>query len=214
MKKLLNHLYDIGIKLTTEDSVNLKIVGKKEKLTPELITKIKQDKDKIIEWLRKNNSQPEVNITKVDHPNGLCLTSYSQQRLWFIDKLQGGSAEYNMPLAFKVAGQLDLDIVQAVFHTILARHEILRTVYVADGGDTLQHIRSIDECVFSVEVEDLTHLTGEMLESQVKMIVKDNVNIAFNLAEDVMLRVKYIKTSVDTGVMVLNMHHIASDGWS
>ncbi|WP_155734498.1 condensation domain-containing protein, partial [Pseudoalteromonas luteoviolacea] len=89
--------------------------------------------------------------------------SFAQQRLWFIDNLQGGSPEYNMPMAFEVEGDLQLETVKAVFHTILARHEVLRTIYVSEQGETRQHIRSMSECDFDIQVTDLSHLEGDVL---------------------------------------------------
>ncbi len=140
--------------------------------------------------------------------------SFAQQRLWFIDSLQGGSSEYNMPMAFEITGQLDTDLVTKVFYTIVERHEILRTVYLQHQGQTLQRIRPMAEIGFEVNVEDLSHLTGETLDKQVQQLVEQDVTGRFDLANDLMLRVSYIKTATERGVLIFNMHHIASDGWS
>ena len=140
--------------------------------------------------------------------------SFAQQRLWFIDSLQGGSPEYNMPMAFEVSGRLDIALVRDVFTTIVKRHEVLRTVYLEQDGQTLQHIRSLSDIAFDIKVEDLTHLTGEVLNEQVKTLIEAGITAPFNLAEDLMLRVSYVKKTADSGTLIFNMHHIASDGWS
>ncbi|NQZ12905.1 MAG: AMP-binding protein, partial [Algicola sp.] len=147
------------------------------------------------------------------HSNKLPV-SFAQQRLAFIDSLQGGSAEYNMPMVFEVTGQLDMTLLVSVFNTIFERHEVLRTVYIDDGGQTLQHIRTLSEAAFDIKVDDLSHLSGEALAAQVKTRVETDITKAFNLAIDLMLRVSYVKKTDDTGVLIFNMHHIASDGWS
>ncbi|MFC6925214.1 non-ribosomal peptide synthetase, partial [Microbulbifer taiwanensis] len=135
-------------------------------------------------------------------------------RLWFIDNLQGGSPEYNMPMAFEVTGHLNLPMVRDVFNTIIDRHEILRTVYVTQEGETVQHIRNRLDVVFDVQVKDLSHLAGDVLDDQVKALVESDITTPFNLAEDLMLRVSYVKKTAGSGVIIFNMHHIASDGWS
>ncbi|WP_231102277.1 AMP-binding protein, partial [Pseudoalteromonas luteoviolacea] len=73
-------------------------------------------------------------LVAVARENDQLPVSFAQQRLWFIDNLQGGSPEYNMPMAFEVEGDLQLETVKAVFHTILSRHEVLRTLYVSEQG--------------------------------------------------------------------------------
>ncbi|KZN32580.1 hypothetical protein N480_25355 [Pseudoalteromonas luteoviolacea S2607] len=153
-------------------------------------------------------------LLAIPRETNMLPVSFAQQRLWFIDNLQGQSPEYNMPMVFKVKGTLNIDTVKAAINTILARHEVLRTVYVTEKGITLQHIRDLSECDFDIQVTDLTHLTGEMLQTQVKTLVERELSTSFNLAEDVMLRGSFVKTGQRSGVMIMNMHHIASDGWS
>ncbi|SFD15580.1 non-ribosomal peptide synthetase, partial [Pseudoalteromonas denitrificans] len=140
--------------------------------------------------------------------------SFAQQRLWFIDSLQGGSSEYNMPIAFNVSGELNITLVTKVFNTIIERHEVLRTLYKEKSGETLQYIRNMSDVDFDITVEDLTHLTGETLISAVKNIVESNITAVFDLSTDLMLRVSYVKKTADAGVLIFNIHHIASDGWS
>ncbi|MCJ8274286.1 MAG: condensation domain-containing protein, partial [Psychrosphaera sp.] len=140
--------------------------------------------------------------------------SYTQQRLWFIDRMQGGTPEYNLPMAFEVTGQFNTALVTAVFNTIIERHEILRTVYLDEGQQTLQHIYSLSAIDFAVKEHDLSHLTGEALAGQVKMLVETDIVTPFDLTSDLMLRVSYVKKTAQSGVLIFNMHHIASDGWS
>ncbi|MCJ8269360.1 MAG: amino acid adenylation domain-containing protein, partial [Psychrosphaera sp.] len=128
--------------------------------------------------------------------------------------LQGGSPEYNMPMVFEVTGQLDTSLLSAVFTTIVERHEVLRTVYLDEQGHTLQQIRDMRYIHFEIELQDLSHLVGEPLEIQVRRLVEADITKPFDLASDLMLRVSYVQKTLDSGVMMFNMHHIASDGWS
>ncbi|MCJ8273043.1 MAG: condensation domain-containing protein, partial [Psychrosphaera sp.] len=154
--------------------------------------------------------------------NDPVAVSFAQQRLWFIDSLQGGSPEYNMPMVLEATGQLDTALITAVFTTIVERHEVLRTVYLDVEGQTFQHIRPMADITFEIGLHDLSHLDGEPLDTQVKAVVGADIIMPFNLATDLMLRVSYVKKTADSGgdkgsesgVLVFNMHHIASDGWS
>ncbi|MCJ8274355.1 MAG: AMP-binding protein, partial [Psychrosphaera sp.] len=81
----------------------------------------------VIEQSSQSAARPP--LVAVDRADNKVAVSFAQQRLWFIDSLQGGSPEYNMPVAFEVAGQMDMALLNAIFNTIIERHEVLRTVY-------------------------------------------------------------------------------------
>ena len=119
-----------------------------------------------------------------------------------------------MPIAFDMSGELDLSLLSRVFHTIIERHEILLTVYSEESGHTYQHVLPMSDIGFHIKEVDLTYLTGETLETAVAEQATLLTGHAFNLSCDIMVRVSYVKRSVNSGVLLLNMHHIGSDGWS
>ncbi|MBL4705054.1 MAG: hypothetical protein JKY54_11060, partial [Flavobacteriales bacterium] len=213
MSELFQELHKQGVRVSNSGGkLNLKLP---KDLSPELKSRLIKYKVEFKLFLESMFSNDDAKQIKPRKREGNTLeTSFSQQRLWFIDSLQGGSPEYNMPMAFEVAGQLNLALVSDVFNTILERHEVLRTVYLEESGETLQHIRSMSDVAFEIKVEDLSHLVDETLEGQVRHLVEIDITSPFNLATDLMLRVSYVKKTADTGVMIFNMHHIASDGWS
>ncbi|WP_254679745.1 condensation domain-containing protein, partial [Pseudoalteromonas sp. JW3] len=214
MNNFLKQLLELGIKLSLDATDNIKVAGKKENLTPELLGELKQKKQEIVAWLKQDATQDSARIERVENREQLCLTSFSQQRLWLIDQLQAGSAQYNMPMAWQVQGELDLGLIKQVFESILTRHEVLRTVYVDVDGEAMQRIRPMSEITFDIQVEDVRALSTAEQEEAVRARVTADIEQAFDLAEDVMLRVGYIHTSDSSGVLLFNMHHIASDGWS
>ncbi|MCJ8267946.1 MAG: AMP-binding protein, partial [Psychrosphaera sp.] len=177
---------------------------------------ILQDLAMVVEQGSKATKRPPLVAVERDSDTDTYIVpvSFAQQRLWFIDSLQGGSPQYNMPMVLEVSGQLDTTLVRDVFNTIIERHQVLRTVYLEEGGQTLQRICDMADIDFAIKLENLTHLSGQALDSQVKALVGADLAKAFDLASDLMLRVCYIKQSADTGVLIFNMHHIASDGWS
>ena len=66
--------------------------------------------------------------------------SYAQQRLWFLNRFEGGAATYNMPTAFRVCGALDVEALGAALDDVLARHESLRTIFPDVDGVPLQQV--------------------------------------------------------------------------
>lgn len=140
--------------------------------------------------------------------------SFAQQRLLFIERYKGETSEYNMPMAYRFKGDLDLQIVERVICHIIARHEVLRTVYVDGEQGGYQVVRPGNN--FKLWEKDLSHLCDEKKEKQLSTILANDAVKPFNLREDLMIRVGHAKLeqSEPEGVLVFNMHHIASDGWS
>lgn len=144
--------------------------------------------------------------------------SFPQQRLYFIDKLQGSSAEYNMSAVLEVTGTLDEKATRLAFNAIIERHEVLRTVFKESDDGVLQYIQ--DEFQFELNHFDLSqdnqHERGQKLQ---KLIEKD-ANTPFDLSKDIMLRASTVLLKESDGahprqsILIFNMHHIASDGWS
>ncbi|WP_125564743.1 non-ribosomal peptide synthetase [Pseudoalteromonas rubra] len=138
--------------------------------------------------------------------------SFAQQRLWFIDQLHSDSAQYNMPAAFEVEGELELAVVEAALQTIIARHEVLRTVY-RDGEHGAEQL-ILDEAQFSLGYEDIRMYNPAQQQQAIAGAMAQLLSQPFDLTKDVMVRAGYLHTSQSSGVLLFNMHHIASDGWS
>ncbi|MCG7563275.1 non-ribosomal peptide synthetase [Pseudoalteromonas sp. McH1-42] len=139
-------------------------------------------------------------------------TSFSQQRLWFIDRFEGGSAQFNMPSAFKLKGIFNHEVAEKAFRELINRHEILRTVYVDSNYGVEQKVIS-NQC-FEFYRQDLSFLSAEKQQELIKFAIEDDIQYEFNLAEDLMIKVTILTcSSVDT-VILINVHHIAADGWS
>ena len=69
--------------------------------------------------------------------------SYAQQRLWFIDQLEPGSAAYNIPCAVRLIGPLDAEALGRSLNEIVARHEVLRTSFPSRDGEPRQKIHEL-----------------------------------------------------------------------
>ncbi len=144
--------------------------------------------------------------------NGPALLSYSQQRLWFIDKLEGGSPQYNIPAVLRLKGTLNCNALAQNLKTILQRHESLRTVFREQDGIAIQHVKSAED--FSLVQIDLTSLTALEREAHMLSLAQFDAKQVFDLKDDYMLRAHLLKLAEEDHVLLLTMHHIASDGWS
>ncbi len=143
---------------------------------------------------------------------GPLLLSYAQQRLWFIDQLEQSSVQYNMPASLRLSGSLNVSALQRAFNTVVRRHESLRTVFIDQGKGPFQRIHVSPE--FELRVTDLSHLDSDRQEDSVQCASVAEANKTFDLRQDLMLRAQLLKLSEDAHILLVTIHHIASDGWS
>jgi amino acid adenylation domain-containing protein/thioester reductase-like protein len=135
--------------------------------------------------------------------------SFAQERLWFLDQLEPGSANYNVPMAFTVRGELEIGQLEQAFRTIVARHESLRTVFPSGEGQVRQVIS--DGSDFAIARIDLRRAGGR---EKARDICEAEAATPFDLARGPLLRVKLLTLADDEHIVMLNMHHIVGDGWS
>lgn len=138
--------------------------------------------------------------------------SYAQQRLWFLNQLETDNAFYNVPIARRLRGRLDIDALRKAVERLTIRHEALRTNFVARDGRPLQVISETPRFAFSVI--DLRHLKYTALDSEVDRLARAEADLPFDLSADPLLRVKLLLREEEDFVLLITMHHIVSDGWS
>src|SRR5262249_36428200 len=146
-----------------------------------------------------------------ERPERLPL-SYAQQRLWFIDRLEGTSAEYNMPEALRLRGELDLEALERTINTIVERHESLRTRFAEVDGEPAQV--SEREVRIEAPVEDLSGLGEEQQGAWVTAALRREWGESFDLEGGPVLRLRLLKLGEREHILLRTMHHIVSDGWS
>ncbi|WP_164002997.1 non-ribosomal peptide synthetase, partial [Pyxidicoccus caerfyrddinensis] len=144
--------------------------------------------------------------------DGALPLSFAQQRLWFLDQLEPGSAFYNVPSVVKLTGQLDVDALEKSFRELVRRHESLRTTFRTEAGAPVQIIST--EPALVIVREDLSRLPEADRAQSTQRWVEEEVERPFNLAQGPLLRTALVKLSEQEHVLVLVMHHIVSDGWS
>ncbi|MBQ4852924.1 amino acid adenylation domain-containing protein, partial [Pseudoalteromonas sp. MMG012] len=168
-------------------------------------------------WLQKRNGPatelyPEK-ILPIGNRSHAPLT-FAQQRLWFIDTMQGGSHAYNISRALVLKGLVDISVLQRVFTTLITRHAIFRTVYQTENEQAVQVIQDVHAVDFHIEHVDLTHLAVAQCKREIAQHIEQHQQYIFDLKTDVMLKVSFLTCSPVQGVLLVNIPHIATDGWS
>ncbi|MBA4493457.1 non-ribosomal peptide synthetase [Paenactinomyces guangxiensis] len=137
----------------------------------------------------------------------------SQKSLWLMDKLYGGSSQYNIVKAFRIKGDLDVKRIEYSLNRIIERHDALRTNFRNRGdGNPISVIHNKKE--LKIEVKDFSHWRDNQLDQQVTLFIQNESNYQFDLEKETLIRVTILKLAAHEYVMVFNLHHIIADGWS
>ncbi|WP_139333065.1 amino acid adenylation domain-containing protein, partial [Mycobacterium sp. SP-6446] len=136
--------------------------------------------------------------------------SFTQNRLWFLDQLHGPSPVYNMAVALRLRGPLDAEALGAALGDVVARHESLRTVFVAPQGAPQQVVVPAERADFGWDVVDAAGWS----ESQLAAAIEEMAGYEFDLSSAIPLRARLFRTADDDHVLAAVVHHIAADGLS
>jgi hypothetical protein len=148
-------------------------------------------------------------LLPVERPTVVPL-SFAQQRLWFLNQLQGPSPIYNMALALRLCGNLDADALGAALADVVGRHESLRTLFPAVKGKPQQVVVPPERADFGWQVIDASGWPASRLNDAVNSAAR----YAFDLTSEIPLRARLFRISDDEHVLMAVAHHIAADGWS
>ena len=138
--------------------------------------------------------------------------SFAQQRLWFLDQLEPGSTVYNVPIAVRIRGPLDVAALERSINEIIARHEILRTTFSTVEGEAVQIIAPSSS--HSLPVVDLSGQAESARAEQARRLAREEAWRPFDLARGPLVRVTLLRLGQEDHVLLLTLHHIVSDGWS
>ncbi|MFD9223621.1 MupA/Atu3671 family FMN-dependent luciferase-like monooxygenase [Streptomyces sp. NPDC060064] len=136
--------------------------------------------------------------------------SYPQQRLWFLDQLDPGSAVYVVPLIYRISGPLDVAAMEHALGQVVRRHHVLRTVYRSVDGTPRQFVRPAEPV--TIPVRDLSARPDPAAEAEQEC--RQEAGRPFDLASDVPVRALLLQLAPDEHWFCLSLHHIACDGWS
>ncbi len=147
-----------------------------------------------------------IALTARQRPDRVPL-SFAQQRLWFLTQLEGPGPAYNLPVALRLSGDLDVAALSAALADVIGRHEVLRTVFRTAAGQPYQHVLATEELGWELPVTEVSQdgLAGAVAGAS---------GYPFDLSAGIPLHARLFSTGPDEYVLVVVLHHIAGDGWS
>ncbi|MGB6049236.1 MAG: amino acid adenylation domain-containing protein, partial [Rhodococcus sp. (in: high G+C Gram-positive bacteria)] len=160
----------------------------------------------LVEEARSSGASVREPLTRQKRPDVVPL-SMSQQRMWFLNRLDPESAVNNIPVAIRLSGLLDIDALCAAVDDVVERHEVLRTLYPQSDGVGHQVILEVDETAPALVTESVD-------ENDLYSRVFDIVTQGFDVTEEVPVRLRLLELSGTEHVLVVVAHHIAADGYS
>ncbi len=211
--EFLSYLRSLDIQIFI-DGENFRCNAPEGIITAELRAEIQERKAEIIDFLKATNRtnnhsfRPLVPISR----SGNLPLSFAQQRLWFLDQLIPNNPFYNIPVALHLTGSLNKAALEQSFNEIVRRHEALRTTFVIQSGQPVQVINST--LTIPLPIIDLRQLLQAEREIQVRQFTTQEAQRPFNLSTDSLLQLKLLRLDETEYILLLNMHHIVSDGWS
>ncbi|MCA2219577.1 non-ribosomal peptide synthetase, partial [Jidongwangia harbinensis] len=133
--------------------------------------------------------------------------SFAQQRLWFLNRLEGPSATYNVPVAMRLRGQLDVAALELALGDVIVRHESLHTVFAEDPSGPVQVVLPVTAITSVFTVADCTA-------AELPQRLRDAAAHEFDLAGELPVRMWLFRLAADEFVLLLVAHHVAADAWS
>jgi amino acid adenylation domain-containing protein len=211
--EFLAYLRQLDIQVWLEGA-NLRCSAPEGALTPELRAAIAQRKSELLHWFQQAHAstyQAAPELKPISRDQALPL-SFAQQRLWFLDQLVPENPFYNMPSAVRLSGSLHLRALEQAFAEMVQRHETLRTRFAKVDGQPTQMITPT--LPLPIPVIDLQALTPSAQELAIQQIATEEAHCPFDLTISPLLRVKLLQLEATEYLLLLNLHHIISDGWS
>jgi len=203
---LLSKLKKLGINIFL-DGRNLKINAPKGKLTPDLVDEIKKQKEKLVEFLNKIKAQKEYTPINPAEKKEYYQLSPAQKRLYFLYQFDTESTFYNIPYIIQWLGEPDYRKLENVFKRLISRHGSLRTSFEIPEDEPVQRIH--DDVEFEIQYLNSSEITNLEKKELIKKFIRP-----FKLSQAPLLRVGLINLHQSSPLLLIDMHHIISDGTS
>ncbi len=138
--------------------------------------------------------------------------SFAQERLWFLDQMQGPNSTYNIKMILRIQGPLKIEVLRRCFDKIVSRHEVLRTTFILKDGKPFQVIG--DPFSVPLQLVGLKHLQEKERPAKLNTLAVEEIERPFNLEKGPLIRVNLLELADEVYVLLLTMHHIITDAWS
>jgi len=200
-----------GAVLSVEQG-SLRVAAPDDVLTDELLAILKQLKPEIIALLEQLE---QLNAASVPVRNSLpssyeWATSLAQQRMLFMEELVGNNSYYNIPVAYRIKGDLNKDALRKSLARLVARNDILRSTYRLKDNVYVQRIGE----PAALHIKEVSIAGEQNNVAALQLLLDEAANHVFDLANDWPIEVSLIECSEHEHVLTINIHHVAADGWS
>ena len=209
--ELFASLRKAGIRLWREGD-QLRYRAAAGTLTPELRQLLLEQKSGILEFLKCAEEREREPPLRSAPRDGNLPLSFAQERLWFLAQFEPNSAAYNIPMALRLAGALDAAVLHRCLTEVLRRHEFLRICFTAGEGEPALVIKP--GASLEMPLADIGNLPELEREETALQLCMEEAQRPFDLTRDILLRAKLLRLGEADHILILTMHHIASDGWS
>lgn len=211
---LLHQLNQQGIRLYLEQG-ELRFKAPKGAMTPEVMEQLKANKTELIALLQQVDASHAALAEPLSRFAGSTAVplSFAQQRLWFLFKLEGASPTYNILMASRLSGDLDVDVLRRSFEYLIKRHESLRTTFSENSEGVAQQFIH-DSLDLKMAVEDFSSYPDSQKQALLDQAKSRMAGSRFDLEQAPLSQVMLIRYGQNEWVLLMAMHHIISDGWS
>ncbi len=208
--ELLTYLRDRNVEISA-DHDRLRFKAPAGAVDSELREELVLRKAEILDFLRQASAATLAPIGRIPRDGELPL-SFSQARLWLLDQLEPGGTAYNIPMFFQLKGNFSLSVFEQSLSELVRRHEVLRTYFVTLDGQPIQRIAPPEPV--RVPVVDLQSLTENEKMKEAERLAVASASRPFDFGKAPMLRATLLKCASDEHLLLIEIHHIAFDGWS
>jgi amino acid adenylation domain-containing protein len=152
------------------------------------------------------------NVIAAREGDGPAPVSHAQELLWLLSQVFDDGIAYNAPGAFQLQGPLDLGLLARALEALTERHAVLRTTYSLIDGRPMQLIGSVEPV--DINLIDIRPLAPDDQRAESQRILKEESRFRFDLVNGPVMRTTVIRLGDHEHILMLNMHHIATDGYS
>jgi amino acid adenylation domain-containing protein len=138
--------------------------------------------------------------------------SFAQERLWFLEQLNPQNPAYNIPVALRIEGQLEITVLEQCLNEIIQRHDTLRSKFVAEAGQSVEI--AVPQVELPIQRVNLGNVAPDRHESSILELAIEESQTPFDLTQDSLIRAKILSLSATEQILLLTMHHAIADGWS
>ncbi|PSB40958.1 condensation domain-containing protein, partial [Chamaesiphon polymorphus] len=223
IKEFLSELANLDVKLWLEPNhkndnsrdFSLRCNSPAGVITPQIREQLVERKVEIINFLQQVDIRSKSTLPTIEPMADETLPlplSFAQERLWFLNQLEGASATYNMPAAVRISGNSDINALQQALTEIVRRHQVLRTSFHTVDDRPIQVIHPAT--TLKIQAIDLQALAPIDRSTEYQAAIEKEALIPFDLETAPLIRCSLLLLSATEQVLLLTMHHIISDGWS